>query len=258
MRAHRTLATSLATVICGTCAALEVGKKPDLPQLPGVPYVVHDGTRPQPNKVQTSGAVVVNAPSDAHILFNGKDASAWNNGERWTVRDGALVVGKGAIRSKKTFGDCQLHLEYRVPAGRQVRGQKGGNSGVFLMERYEIQIGEAHTNLTYPDGQSGAIYGQFPPLVNPQTQQGEWQSYDIIFRAPRYDQGKVETPARVTVLFNGVAVQIDQPLYGPTVHQKLAVYPADHPEKGPIKLQEHGDPIEFRNIWVRELDAYDE
>ena len=255
---HFTVKVGLSAVMgLGAAAwAIEVGQKPDTPKLPGVDYVVHDGTRPQPVKVAGAKAVAIPAPADAKVLFDGKSLDAWSHAE-WEVKDGVMVATKKGIQTKESFGDCQLHLEWRVPTGRKVHGQKGGNSGVYLMGRYEIQVQESHTNETYPDGQAGAMYGQFPPRVNPSAPQGEWQSYDIVFTAPKYKDGKVESPAMITVLHNGVVVHLNQPFYGPTMHKKLSSYPANHPAKAPISLQFHGDPIEYRNIWVRELGEYD-
>lgn len=224
---------------------------PDAPLLPGSIYSVHDTTRPQPRKVVSAGALIAPAPSDATVLFDGRDTKAWNGS--WKVVDGLLIASKGALTSKEHFGDCQVHLEFKVPAGREVMGQRGGNSGVFLMGKYEVQVGESHTNITYPDGQAGAVYGQAPPLVNPATPQGEWQSFDIIFKAPVTDQGKVVKPAEITVLFNGVVVQASFEIQGPTQHRTLASYPDNHPAKGPLLLQWHNDPIAYRNIWIRDL-----
>ena len=229
---------------------------PDAPLIPGSDYTVHDTTRPQPRKVETKGAVSVTAPSDASILFDGTNTDAWTGD--WAVKDGILIASKGKFETKQKFGDCQIHLEYRIPADRKVKGQGGGNSGVFLMGKYEVQVLESHTNKTYPDGQAGAMYGQYPPLVNPATAQGEWQSYDIIFKAPISKDGEVVTPAQVTVLFNGVVVQAAQDYLGPSTHKKNTSYPKNHPEKGPIALQWHGDPIEYRNIWIRDLGDYDQ
>ena len=229
---------------------------PNTPQIPGTPYTVHDTTRPQPRKVESQGCVVVAPPSDAKVLFDGTNTDAWKG--EWQVKDGILIASPGSLKSKEEFGDCQVHLEYRVPAGRKVDGQKGGNSGVFLMGRYEVQVGESHTNVTYPDGQAGAIYGQTPPLVNPATPQGEWQSYDIIFKAPILEDGKVIQPAEITVLFNGVVVQASFKIHGTTGHKKLAHYSKKHPKKGQLHLQWHKDPIEYRNIWVRDLGEYDQ
>lgn len=248
-------ASAILILAAGFAAGIEVGEKPDTPNLPGVPYVVHDGTRPQPPKVASGGAVMVQAPGDALALI-GKSCSEHWTGD-WEIVDGVMTVGKGSIQTKESFGSCQLHLEFRVPAGRKVHGQAGGNSGVFLMGLYEIQVGESHTNQTYPDGQTGAIYGQTPPLVNPSTPQGEWQSFDIVFEKPEYEGEKVVNPAVVTVIHNGVVVHHRRELLGPTVHKRLAQYPARHPAEAPLMLQDHGDPIQYRNIWVRELGEYD-
>ena len=164
----------------------------------------------------------------------------------------------GDILSKESFGDCQIHLEWRLPIDRKVSGQGGGNSGIFLMNAFEIQILQSNGNQTYPDGQAGALYGQTPPLANATTEQGTWQSYDIIFTAPRVDEaGKLQEPARVTVLHNGVVLHHDKAFLGPTVYRSLAKYPEKTPTKGPIRLQWHGDPVEYRNIWVRETGEYD-
>ncbi|MDP0492056.1 MAG: DUF1080 domain-containing protein [Verrucomicrobiota bacterium JB023] len=229
---------------------------PDAPQIPGWPYSVHDTTRPQPRKVESGGAVSVSAPSDAKVLFDGSNLDAWKG--PWLIKEGILVAHKGKLSTKEEFGDCQLHIEWRIPAEREVSGQKGGNSGVFFMGRYEVQVLESHSNETYPDGQAGAIYGQYPPLCNASAPQGDWQSYDIIFKAPRYKDGKCIQPAQVTVIHNGVVVQAAQNYMGPSAHQKLASYPKEHPEKAPLSLQFHGDPIEFRNIWIRDLGKYDQ
>ena len=165
-----------------------------------------------------------------------------------------MIASRGGnLITKEKFADCQVHLEWRVPAGRVVEGQKGGNSGIFLMNLYEIQIQESHTNVTYPDGQAASIYGQYPPLKNASTPQGEWQSYDIIFKAPVYNEDGVVTPAFITVIHNGVVVHNAQELKGPTKGKKVTKYPKTHAAKGPIRLQWHKDPIEFRNFWVREI-----
>lgn len=241
----------------GTSIADGYGEKPNNPALPGVPYVVHDGTRPQPRVVETGGALSVKPPGDATVLFDGTNTDAWTG--NWTVReDGVLVAKDGDIETKESFGAIQLHLEWKVPAGRRVDGQGGGNSGVFLMGRYEIQVLQSHENKTYPDGQAGSIYGQKPPLVNATAPQGEWQSYEILFFPPKYEGETVVEPAVATVIHNGVVVQHGVKLLGPTQHKQLATYPKDHPTTGPIRLQWHGDPIEFRNIWVRPIGAHDE
>lgn len=221
------------------------------PKQPWSEYKVHDMQRPTPTKVKAQGAVQTPAPADATVLFGGTDTSAFT--KDWKVKGGALIASPGDTHTKESFGNCQLHLEWRVPTGRKVAGQIGGNSGVFLMGLYEIQIQESHTNITYADGQAGAIYGQTPPLVNASLPQGEWQSYDILFTAPKYADGKLVSPAFVTVIHNGVVIHNHQKFYGPTVYRKVAQYPETHPEKAPIRLQWHGDPIEYRNIWVRTL-----
>ena len=246
------LATAVA---CGPLWG-EVQGEPDTPQLPGVPYHVHDGKRPQPPVVQTSGALAVKPPSDAKVLFDGSSLDAWTtNGGKpaFQIKDGVMVAAAKNIETKEKFGAIQLHFEWRLPAGRPVEGQKGGNSGVFLMGLYEVQVLQSHGNPTYADGTAGALYGQYPPLVNATSPQGEWQSYDIAFEPPVYVGEKVSKPAKVTVIHNGVIVQHGESYLGPTVWRRLASYPAKHPETGPITLQFHGDPMEFRNMWVRPL-----
>ncbi len=222
---------------------------------PDEKYHVHDVKRPRPQKVVSQGVVVQAPPADAVVLFDGKSTDAWD--KAWEVKDGVMIAtgGKeaGDIRSKESFGDMQLHIEWRVPAGREVSGQKGANSGVFLMDNFEIQIQESHSNVTYADGQAAAMYGQYPPLVNASTAQGEWQSYDIIFQAPVYDESGLKSPALVTVIHNGVVVQAQRAFLGPTKFRKLGKYPASMPAKAPIRLQWHSDPVEFRNIWARHL-----
>lgn len=255
MKRHSFTTVMASLVATGLVSAIEVGEKPNTPKLPGVPYVVHDGTRPQPVKVKSAGAVSVQAPGDAKVLIGEKCSDHWKG--TWPIKDGVMTVSKGSITTKESFGDCQLHLEFRVPAGRKIKGQAGGNSGVFLMNMYEVQVGESHTNQTYPDGQTAAVYGQAPPRVNPSTPQGEWQSFDIIFEAPEYKDGKVVEPAYITVIHNGVVAHHRKALLGPTRHKALAKYPANHPAKAPIQLQDHSDPIQYRNIWVRELGEYD-
>ena len=146
-----------------------------------------------------------------------------------------------------------MHFEWRLPAGIKVDGQGGGNSGVFLMGLYEVQVLQSHGNMTYPDGQAGAMYGCMPPLVNATSPQGEWQSYDLTFEPPVYENGKFSKPAKLVLFHNGVVVQNGEYYIGPSQHQKLATYPETHPVTAPLKLQFHGDPIEYRNIWVRPL-----
>ena len=193
-------------------------------------------------------------PSDAIVLFDGSDLSAWKGGDGWQVEDGiATAGGKGGITTLQEFGDCQLHIEWASPAKVKGKGQGRGNSGVYLMNRYEVQILDSYENETYFDGQCASIYKQYPPLVNASRKPGEWQTYDIIFTAPRFhDDGSVKSPAFVTVLHNGVLVQNHVELLGGTFWSEPPSY-KKHPDKAPIQLQNHGDPVQFRNIWIREV-----
>ena len=169
-----------------------------------------------------------------------------------------MVAKGGAIQTKDEFGAIQLHFEWKLPADRKVDGQHGGNSGCFLMGLYEVQILQSNGNQTYPDGQAAALYGMLPPLVNATSPQGEWNSYDITFEPPVYEDGKFKTPALVTVVHNGVVVQNREAFTGPTGYRKLSKYPAKHRATGPIMLQFHGDPVEYRNFWVRPLGERDQ
>ena len=243
-----------ALALCTPLAAQNVGYT-DTPQLPNSPWRVHDAERPRPQVVKpgTAGA----APSDAVVLFDGSDLSAWTGGNseaRWRLADGYMEVnGTGSIQTRQEFGDCQLHVEWASPAEVKGRSQGRGNSGVFLMGRYEVQVLDSYQNKSYADGQAAALYGQQPPAVNASRGPGEWQSYDIVFVAPRFnDDGALISPARVTLFHNGVLVHHDHTLIGATTHQKVARY-HKHPPKGPLQLQDHGNPVRFRNIWVREL-----
>ena len=226
----------------------------DTPYLPGNEWRVHDVERPAP-AVVTPG-IDTRAPSDAVVLFDGKDLSQWRSGEGpagWKVEQGfAEVNGTGNIESREQFGDCQVHLEWAAPAQIESSSQGRGNSGVFLMGRYEIQVLDSFENRTYADGSAGSLYGQHPPLVNACRKPGEWQTYDIVFRAPRFEGGKLASPARVTVLHNGVVVHDAQALLGDTRHREVASY-SEHPPTGPLVLQDHGNPVRYRNVWVRRL-----
>jgi len=221
-------------------------------------------------KVVTPGKSAADAPADAVQLFNGKNLDEWesvnNPGEpaKWKVADNAITVDKstGNIQTKKKFTDYQLHIEYRIPANITGTGQARGNSGIFLAsigkgdDGYELQVLDNYNNATYVNGQAGSIYKQTPPLVNACKKPGEWQAYDVIWTAPRFnDDGSVKSPARVTVIHNGVLVQNNTELKGPTRYIGKASYEKAH-GPSPIKLQAHGDksePLSFRNIWVREL-----
>ena len=187
------------------------------------------------------------------MLFDGKDLSQWDGGDDWIVHDGYAVADKTDISTKQSFGDCQLHVEWAAPEKVVGSGQGRGNSGVFMMDRYEIQILDSYNNDTYYDGQCGAVYKQHPPMVNVCRKPGEWQTYDIIFDAPRFnDDGKLLQPAYVTVLHNGVLVQNHYELLGSTSYIQAPVY-TPHPARAPVTLQYHGNPVRFRNIWIREI-----
>jgi len=239
----------------------KVGFK-DTPMLPGGKWHVHDSDRPHP-AVITPGTCSTQEepgrpPSDAVILFDGKDLSHWRGRRQqpagWKIEEGALIIepGTGAISSTAEFGDCQLHLEFAAPVPPRGRDQGRGNSGVLFFGRYEIQVLDSFQNLTYADGQAAAIYGQYPPLVNAARPPGQWQSYDIIFTAPRFKEGSLETPAYVTMLHNGVLVHNHTPLIGAMAYRAVGKY-TPHGPTGAIVLQDHGNPVRFRNIWVREL-----
>ena len=207
----------------------------------------------------TAGKTDRDPPSDAVVLFDGKDLSRWRSvntgGEaKWKVKEGyaEVVAGAGDIATKEEFGDCQLHLEWATPSEVKGEGQERGNSGVFLMERYEVQVLDSYNNKTYYHGQAGAIYKQYAPLVNASRKPGEWQSYDIIFKAPKFDeQGKVTERARITVLHNGVLIQNNVEIYGNTWHDRAANYISHGPAS--LRLQDHGNPIRYRNVWIRPL-----
>lgn len=212
--------------------------------------------QPVPPKVDAPAGGV---PSDATVLFAGTDTDAWETEDGrpigWKVVDGALVVtpGSGDIRTREAFGDVQLHLEFRTQAKPKGEGQGASNSGVFLMERYELQVLDSYRNTTYVNGQAASVYKQYAPLVNASRPPGEWQSYDVLFTAPRFAaDGRVLSPARMTAFHNGVLVQHDVALRGPTVYQGQPKYVA-HAAKLPLRLQDHGDPVAFRNIWIRDI-----
>jgi hypothetical protein len=210
-------------------------------------------------RVVTPGKTSLDAPADAIVLFDGKNTSEWVGGDggpvKWKVADGAMTVvgGTGGITSKKAFGDCQLHIEWRTPAEVKGEGQGRGNSGIFLMGKYELQVLDSYNNKTYSNGQAGSIYKQLMPLVNASRKPGEWQTYDVIFTAPRFNaDGTVKTQANITVIHNGVLIQNHAVLSGSTQFIGISTY-EKHGDKEPISIQDHGDAVSFRNIWVREL-----
>jgi hypothetical protein len=223
-------------------------------------WKIHDPDRPQPSAVDPgSEGTPVSPPSDSIVLFDGKDLSRWEDKKgqpaRWKVENGYMEVVKktGDIRTKQEFGDCQIHVEWSAPVVIEGGGQDRGNSGVFLMGLYEIQVLDCYQNQTYPDGMTAAVYGQYPPLVNACRPPGEWQAYDIIFHRPRYgSDGNLIRPATVTVFFNGILVQDNVVLTGPTDHKTRLPYKA-HEDKLPLMLQDHGNPVRYRNIWIRDL-----
>ncbi|MHA3775033.1 3-keto-disaccharide hydrolase [Verrucomicrobiota bacterium sgz303538] len=261
----------LATMLSAGVASAAEGKSlgyQDTPIIPGTKWHVHDGERPQP-KVVTPGEFPTQekagtAPSDAVVLFDGKDLSQWKSGKGggeagWKVENGYFEVVKGAgdIFTKGEFGpDVQLHVEWTAPNPPHGSGQGRGNSGIFLFGRYEFQVLDSYDNPTYPDGQATAVYGFMPPLVNASRPPGQWQAYDIIFNGPRFENNQLKTPAYVTILHNGVLTQNHTQLIGDTPHRQVGTY-KPHGEKGPIKLQDHGDPVRYRNIWIRELKPVD-
>ncbi|MBI4910086.1 MAG: DUF1080 domain-containing protein [Acidobacteria bacterium] len=240
----------------------------DTPQIPNQKWKVHDSARPKPRKI-TPGLPIPSAPApaDAIVLFDGKDLSKWvmqvRGGQpaepRWTVRDGYMEIAprSGRLMTKEKFGDVQLHVEWMIPSGGQGAGQGRGNSGVELMMRYEIQVLESSQNVTYADGQAASLYGQWPPLVNVSRPEGEWNSYDIFFEAPRFDGEKLTKPGFVTVVHNGVLMHHHQEILGTAVHRRVATY-RPHGAEEPLSLQDHGHPVRYRNIWVRKLKSYDE
>jgi hypothetical protein len=235
----------------------------DTPMQPNGKWRVHDGTRPYPNVVTPApGEAPVAPPSDAVILLGANDdLSAWqmNDGSAaaWAMKGGVLSTGKGMLRTKQQFTDVQLHVEFATPSEVKGDSQGRGNSGVFLLGHFEIQVLDSFGNITYADGQAASMYGQYPPLVNAARAPGQWQAYDIVFTAPRFTaDGTLEKPAIVTVLHNGVVVHHATPFWGPTRHRSVLPYTREM-AGGPIALQDHGNPVRYRNIWVRELKDYD-
>jgi len=242
----------------------------DTPLLPGLAWHVHDPSRPHP-RIVTPGAQPGQPPSDAIVLFDGKDLSKWTAARLgtaayttgsgpapWKVGNGyfEVVPRSGDIATKDKFGDVQLHVEWMEPADVSGLSQNRGNSGVFLMGLFEIQVLDSFGSRTYADGQAGAMYGQWPPLVNAVRKPGEWQTYDIVFEAPRFVDGKLTRPAFMTVFLNGVLLHNHKEAMGPTIYRQVPRYVAS-PSNGPVILQDHGHPVRFRNIWVRDAGDYD-
>jgi hypothetical protein len=269
--------TSITLFATALCLAIVLGAQQkkgadlgftDTPILPGQKWHVHDPDRPHP-RVVTPGKEPGAAPSDALVLFDGKDLSKWDQHGRgadsaklvdaqWKVENGyfEVVPGTGDLYTREKFGDCQLHVEWSELPDVRGASQARGNSGVLLMSRYEIQVLDPYDNPTYADGQASAIYGQFPPLVNPGRKPGEWQIYDIVFEAPRFEGERLIKPAVFTVFFNGVLVQNHKEPIGAMVYRQVAKYTPHDPEE-PLMLQEHHDRVRYRNIWIRRLAGYD-
>lgn len=247
---------NFAALACLAFAASAWGQSPN-------DWKIHDPNRPLPPIVAPGTASTQDTPgkppSDAIVLFGGSNLSQWLSTDggpaKWKVEKGYMeVVAKtGYIHTKSSFGDCQLHVEFAEPVPPTGESQERGNSGVFLMGLYEIQVLDSYENRTYADGQAAAVYGQYPPLVNASRPPGQWQAYDIVFHGPRFDAtGKLLRPARVTVFHNGVLVQDNVELTGPTEHGERPPYKPG-PDQAPLALQDHGNPVRYRNIWIRRL-----
>ncbi len=237
----------------------------DTPQLPNQKWKVHDIDRPRPRMV-TPGATPGAPPSDAIVLFDGKDLSKWQTVKKGQVSPAAWKLGDGYFEcvgtagdlvTKEKFGDIQLHVEWASPEKIQGSSQSRGNSGILIMHRYEIQVLDSWNNPTYADGQAGAIYGQWPPLVNASKPTGQWNVYDIVFKAPKFESGKLVKPAYVTVFENGILLHDHMEIIGAMVHRKVAHY-EPHDAEEPLALQDHHTPVRYRNIWVRRLTGYDQ
>src|SRR4051812_41563095 len=234
----------------------------DTPMQPDGRWHIHDGKRPAPPLVTPGPLSAAPPPQDAIVLVgSAADRSAWQMMDgapvTWAMSGGVLETGKGMVRTKAEFTDYQLHVELATPKDVKGNSQERGNSGVFLNGKFEIQVLDSYHNVTYPDGQAAAMFGQFPPLVNAWRPPGEWQTYDIVFTAPRFSSGAVAKPAIVTVLHNGIVVHHATPFWGPTQHKRIDPYTPDN-AKGPIALQDHGNPVRYRNIWIRPMASDDE
>jgi hypothetical protein len=231
----------------------------DTPFLPNSKYRVHDGNRPQPPVVfpgtLSTQESAGEAPSDAVVLFNGSNLAKWHSDKGdagWKVENGYMEVEphSGSIFTNQSLGDGHYHIEWASPAQVENEGQGRGNSGVFLMSLYEIQVLDSYRNPTYADGSAAAVYGQTPPLVNACRKPGEWQLYDIIWTGPEFDKDEVIRPAMLTMLHNNILVHYNTELIGPTTHKDIMAY-KPHPNTAPLMLQDHNNRVRFRNIWYR-------
>jgi mannose-6-phosphate isomerase-like protein (cupin superfamily) len=236
----------------------------DTPMQPDGRWHIHDGSRPQP-MVVTPGPAPLNPvppPADATVLIGTRDdLGAWQmmdgSPASWTMSHGVVETGKGLMRTRAEFTDFQLHVEFATPHEVKGDSQGRGNSGIFLLGKFEVQVLDSYHNPTYPDGQAAALYGQHPPLVNASRPPGQWQTYDIAFTAPRFKpDGALNQPAVVTVVHNGIVVQNAAAFWGPTAHKKIEPYTPDT-ARGPIALQDHGNPVRYRNVWIRTLPGRD-
>jgi hypothetical protein len=259
-------ASGVGAVILAGVVSLVAAQQKDLgysdtPMQPNGKWHIHDGTRPQPQVVTPGSTNTVAPPSDAIVLLGpGRDLSRWQmldgSPVTWPMDAGVVQSAKGYIRTKDAFSDFQLHVEWASPSKVSGESQGRGNSGVFLLGKFEVQVLDSYHNPTYPDGQAAALYGQYPPLVNASRPPGEWQMYDIAFTAPRFRDGKLQSPAVATVVHNGVVVHHATAFWGPTAHKQIDPYTPDL-TKGPIALQDHNNPVRFRNIWIRPIKTYD-
>jgi hypothetical protein len=261
----RTTTTALLGLVAGV--SIVAGQQApvgydDTPMQPNGRWHIHDGKRPQPKVVTPAPLSPAPPPPDATVLIGAcADRSAWQMMDgapvTWAMSAGVLETGKGIIRTRAEFTDYQLHVEFATPKAVKGNSQERGNSGVFLNGKFEIQVLDSYQNPTYPDGQASAMYGQYPPLVNASRPPGEWQAYDIVFTSPRFTAGGIlDKPAIVTVLHNGIVVHNATPFWGPTAHKKIDPYTPDT-ARGPIALQDHGNPVRYRNIWLRAVSADD-
>ena len=222
------------------------------PKLPWCEWLVHDADRPAPPRVDPGPALPpAPAPGDARVLFDGASLEAWRK-PAWPVENGELVAGAGQLASREEFGDCQIHIEWLAPADFKGPWHDRGNNGVLLMGLYEIQIFESYHEKLYPDGQAAAIYGQTPPRVNASRPPGQWQTFDMVFTAPVFEDGVLKRPAALTLFHNGVLVHLNATIHGETRHLALPAYTRPV-QTGPLVLLGHNCPVRFRNIWVRRL-----
>lgn len=227
----------------------------DTPLIPGSEFRVHQQDRPQPPRVmppETDGAMECEPPSDAIVLFDGESLKHFED-VAWAIKDGILIAGEGNLQTREAYGDCQLHIEWRTPDPPTGEPANMGNSGIFFMGLYELQIYDSYSSKIYADGSAAAMYGQTPPLVNVCRKPGEWQSFDVIFTTPVFEGDKVIEPAWITVLHNGVLVHNHTKILGPSAHKTFTPY-KPHDARLPITIQGHGCPVAFRNIWIRKLN----